>query len=109
MTVDQPDRLDIVARKPDGTVVLAMVEHRPWDGSEERLLELQTKIKNYVGFAREGLVREHPETEGAPVRIQLICVEDPDEVTSRFLEEMRELLAKHDVGLDVQVGPGLGP
>lgn len=107
MTVDQPDRLDIVARKPDGTVILAMVEHRPWDGSEGRLLELQTKIKNYVGFARAGLIEEHPETEGAPVRLSLICLEEPDDVTSRFLDRMRELLARHDIGLDVQVG--LGP
>jgi hypothetical protein len=28
----------------DGTVVLIMVEGREWDGSDVRLLELQTKV-----------------------------------------------------------------
>jgi hypothetical protein len=37
MTVDNPKIIDFVTLGPDGAAVLVMVEHRPWDGTDERL------------------------------------------------------------------------
>jgi len=45
-----------------GEVLLAMNESRPWDGSDERLHELQEKFNAYVSFLLDGeMIAAHPE------------------------------------------------
>lgn len=50
MSVEDTDVIDFVAHDPKGEVVLVMVEGREWDGSSERLFELQEKINNYAAW-----------------------------------------------------------
>ena len=55
-----------------GEVVLAMREPRPWDGSDERLHELQEKFNAYVSFLLDGEMNAaHPELAGKRARIEL--------------------------------------
>lgn len=87
MPVQNPRVIDLITCHPSsGEYTLIMVEDRPWDGSEERMLEVQTKTYAYLDFALGGQLTEHyPESVGQPVRIQLDCVEPPDPVTDEFL------------------------
>jgi len=70
--------IDLVAREADGTVLLVMVEERPWGSDPHQSSQLQEKINLYVGYVLDGsLARQYPETTGKPVRIRLDCAEMP--------------------------------
>ena len=104
--IQSPDQVDLVTEAQDGTYVLIMVETRPWDGSEERLFELQEKINGYLGFVTGGqMAEEYPESVGRPKRFQLDCEEPPDEATGAFLERVREMLSPEGIELRVEVLP----
>ena len=103
MSVEDTDVIDFVAHDPKGEVVLVMVEGREWDGSSERLFELQEKINNYAAFATDGqLVRKYPDFAGKPVRLELRCVGDPDPETARFLETAKQQLRSAGLSLSVK-------
>ena len=93
MSLEQAGIIDFVAHDPSGVVVLVMVEGRDWDGSNERLFQLQEKINNYASFASDGqLSKEYPDLAGKPVRLELRCVGQPDPKTASFLARVREKL-----------------
>lgn len=103
MSVEDPSVIDFVAHDPKGEVVLVMVEGREWDGSSERLFELQEKINNYAAFATDGqLVQKYPDFVGKPVRLELRCVGDPDPATGRFLEMAKQRLRSSGLSLSVK-------
>jgi hypothetical protein len=103
MTVENPNVIDFVAHEPSGEVVLVMVEGRNWDGSEERLFELQEKINSYASYAFDGqMLEEHPELAGKPVRLELRCAGAPDTGTAKFLEMVRERLKDEGLGFSVK-------
>jgi len=98
------DKIDLITQKPDGTVVLVMVEERPWDGSRARLEELQARVNNYVSFALDGqLVQRFPMVEGQAVEIRLDCSEEPDSISRDFLSKLRDKLEEFNVMLEVNV------
>jgi hypothetical protein len=102
VSVEDPNVIDFVAHDPSGEVVLVMVEGRDWDGSDERLFELQEKINSYASFATDGqLVEKYPELSGKPVRLELRCVSPPDPKTAGFVEMVRGKLREQ--GLDFRV------
>lgn len=70
--------IDLIAHEADGTVLLVMVEDRPWASDHDQANQLQEKINLYVGYVLDGsLAQQYPETVGRPVRIRLDCVEAP--------------------------------
>ncbi len=77
--VANPSVVDLI--EPDretGDVVLVMLEERGWSDDIGRLRELEDKLNAYFVFVLDGyLVREYPEYEGRPVRIQLDCSAPP--------------------------------
>ena len=88
------------------TVVLIMVETRPWDGSGERKAQVEAKVNTYVAYAREGqLVRQYPQVKGKPVRIQLDCSAELDETTAVFLGGLSAALASRGFEFRVNVLP----
>jgi hypothetical protein len=98
MSIEQSAVIDFVAQDPSGEVLLVMVEGREWDGSDERLFELQEKINTYVSFARDGeMLEKYPALARRPVTLELRCVSLPDPKTAQFLEMVREKLT--EVGL----------
>ena len=87
-----------------GEVVLAMNEPRPWDGSDERLHELQEKFNAYVSFLLDGeMIAAHPELAGKPARIELRCQQMPDERALRLLDLIHNQVALQDIKMEVIV------
>ena len=95
-----------------GEVLLVMKEQRPWDGSDLRLHELQEKFNAYASFLLDGeMANEHPELAGKRARIELHCVDMPDERGLGLLHLIHEQLALQEIGMEVVVADagGCGP
>jgi hypothetical protein len=87
-----------------GEVVLAMLEPRMWDGSDERLHQLQEKFNAYVSFLLDGeMLAAHPELEGKPARIELRCDHLPDERALELLNLIHDQIALQDIKMEVVV------
>jgi hypothetical protein len=70
--------IDLVARDADGTLLLIMIEDRPWGSDLDQATQLQEKIHTYAGYVLDGiLARQYPETAGESVTIRLDCAEAP--------------------------------
>jgi len=87
-----------------GEVVLAMHEPRTWDGSDERLHQLQEKFNAYVSFLLDGeMVAAHPELADKPARIELRCDHMPDERALELLNLIHDQIALQDIKMEVVV------
>lgn len=87
-----------------GEVVLAIHEARPWDGSDERLHQLQEKFNAYVSFLLDGeMLGAHPELAGKPARIELRCDQMPDERALELLNLIHDQLALQEIKMEVIV------
>jgi len=87
-----------------GEVVLAMHEPRTWDGSDERLHQLQEKFNAYVSFVLDGeMLAAHPELEGKRTRIELRCDHMPDERALELLNLIHDQIALQDIKMEVVV------
>jgi hypothetical protein len=112
--VEHAHVIDIVADDAKtGEAVLIMLEPRPWDGSEQRLFQLQEKINAYLSFALDGEMAEsYPAMAGKPLRLQVDCVGMPDSTVVEFLSVVREQIGFQGINLEVRVmgehgcGPG---
>jgi hypothetical protein len=103
MTIDNPDIIDLVTYDRTGAILLVMIEHRPWDGSPDRLEQLQAKFDRYIACVRTGeLVARYPFAAGRRLQIELRAYEDPDQATSLVLDQMRSRLAAHGLTLAVK-------
>jgi hypothetical protein len=103
--VENPRGLDALAFDGEtGEAVLIMVEPRPWDGSEQRLFQLQEKVNAYLSFALDGEMTDaFPHLTGKPVRLQLDCAVPPDSMTEHFISAVREHIALQDMKFAVRV------
>ena len=87
-----------------GEVVLVMNEPRPWDGSEERLHQVQEKFNAYVSFLIDGeMTAAHPELAGKPARIEMRCDQMPDERALELLNLIHDQLALQEIKMEVIV------
>ena len=103
--VANPAVIDLfgVDQKTD-EVLLAMNEPRPWDGSDERLHELQEKFNAYISFLLDGeMVAAHPELASKAARIELRCDHMPDERALGVLNLIRDQIALQDIKMEVIV------
>ncbi|MDQ6808591.1 MAG: hypothetical protein M3Z64_04085 [Verrucomicrobiota bacterium] len=83
-------------------VLLAMHEPRAWDGSDERLHQLQEKFNAYVSFLLDGeMIAAHPELQGKRARIELRCASMPDERAIELLNLIHDQLALQEITLEV--------
>jgi uncharacterized protein DUF6572 len=96
--IQDPDSVDLVVARRDGTVVLSMFEERPWDGSDERLRELEDKVSAYVSFVIDGhMQRQHPDIEAKQIQIRLNYVSRMDERTRALLPSIEMTLAEYGI------------
>ena len=103
--VSNPTVIDLfgVDGKTD-EVVLAMNEPRAWDGSDERLHELQEKFNAYVSFLLDGeMLAAHPELAGKSARIELRCDHMPDARALELLNLIHDQIALQDIKMEVIV------
>ncbi len=97
--------IDVFAHDPKtDEIVLVMNEPRPWDGSEERLHQLQEKFNAYVSFLLDGeLAEAHPDLAGKPARIELRCAHMPDARAVELLGMIHDQLAFQNIKMEVIV------
>jgi hypothetical protein len=110
--VEQTGVIDLFGRdEKTGEVLLVMFEPRPWDGSDLRLFQLQEKFNAYVSFLLDGEMTDaHPELAGKPARIELRCVQMPDQKALDFLNAVHDQIELQDIRLEVIVEePRCGP
>ncbi len=95
--------IDVIALDAaTGETVLVMTETRPWDGSDERLYQLQEKVNAYLSFALDGEMAEsYPDAAARPFRLRLKCSSAPDPRTLRFIEAIRKQIAYQHICFDV--------
>lgn len=92
-----------------GQVLLVMKEDRPWDGSDERLHQLQEKFNAYVSFLLDGeMLSAHPELAGRKARIELHSAEMPDERALELLGLIHDQLALQEIAMEVVVADSGG-
>lgn len=90
--------------KQTDQVLLAMHEPRPWDGTDERLHQLQEKFNAYVSFLLDGeMTAAHPELAGKRARIELRCDHMPDERALGLLNLIHDQIALQDIKMEVIV------
>ena len=100
-----PAVIDLFAvDQKSGEVLLAMHEPRLWDGSDERLHELQEKFNAYVSFLLDGeMIAAHPELAGRSARIELRCDHMPDDRALGLLNLIHDQIALQDIKMEVIV------
>src|SRR6185369_14886002 len=95
-----PDIIDEVAHQAkDDSVVLTIREDTAWDGSDERIAALRSKINTYIAFVVQGqLAKNYPDLVGKPIVISLRCIQHrPDERTIRFLDEANAKVTRYGI------------
>ena len=81
-----------------------MEEPRPWDGSDERLYQLQEKFNAYASFLLDGeMATAHPELADKPARIELRCNHMPDQRALELLNLIHDQLALQEIKMEVIV------
>ena len=84
--------------------VLVMNEREPWDGSDERLYQLQERFNAYVSFLLDGEFAEwDPKLAQKRARIEVRCAHVPDSSALDLLGEIHDQLAHQDIDLHVVV------
>ena len=97
--VEEAGVIDLFAiDQKTGEILLAMHELRPWDGSDERLHELQEKFNAYVSFLLDGeMIAAHPEFAGKPARIEVRCDYMPDDRALALLNLIHDQIALQEI------------
>ena len=88
MTTSQHDTVDFVAYDPQtNTVILVLVEDRPWGEQGELLPDLQAKFNTYLSYTLDGqLVADYPIADGKQVRFELRSLFPPGQREKEFLD-----------------------
>jgi hypothetical protein len=103
--VANPAVIDLFALdEKTGEILLAMREPRPWDGSDERLHQLQEKFNAYVSFLLDGeMLAAHPELAGKSARIEVRCAYMPDDRALALLNLIHDQIALQEIKVEVIV------
>ena len=97
--------IDMIAHDPKkDQAVLVMNEMETWDGSDERLFQLQERFNAYVSFLLDGEFAEwDPKLAQKRARIEVRCAHMPDSSALDLLGEIHDQLAHQDIDLHVVV------
>lgn len=103
------DVVDLVAEDADGTVLLVLIETRPWDeASEEQERQLWMKLDNYAGYVQSGqLHSDSPDFVGKPIAFSLECSEEPSSKYLGILGTVAGRLAEKGIDVYYNVNPEL--
>ena len=90
---------DLVTQRPDGAVVMVLVEQGPWaaEDVEANLRRVQDRLYDCVEIACDGhLARRFPESVGNPAVVRLDCYETPDEAVRSLLHRFETHVRESD-------------
>jgi hypothetical protein len=102
---DRVGVIDMLAHDPKtDEAVLIMNEPAAWDGSDDRLLELQERFNAYVSFLLDGEFAEWDgELAQKPARIEVRCAHMPDARAIDLLANIHDQLAHQEIKVEVVV------
>jgi hypothetical protein len=102
---DRVGVIDMIAHDPKtDEAVLVMNEPGLWDGTEQRLLELQERFNAYVSFLLDGEFAEwDPKLAQKRVRIEMRCAYVPDTRAFDLLGRIHDQLAHQEIKVEVVV------
>jgi hypothetical protein len=93
MTVEDTRSIDIVATRPDGGVVLVIVDDLGWDDPNHHMFLIQEKINAYCDFVESGEFRsKFAQAKVDPITILLKLAYPPPNEVQWFLSKTTELL-----------------
>jgi len=97
--------IDMIAHDPKtDEAVLIMNEQAAWDGSDERLLQLQERFNAYVSFLLDGEFAEwDPKLAQKRARIEVRCAYLPDARAIDLLGNIHDQLAHQEIKVEVVV------
>jgi hypothetical protein len=97
--------IDMIGHDPKtDEAVLVMNELEPWNGSDERLLELQERFNAYVSFLLDGEFAEwDPKLAQKRARIEVRCAHLPDARAIDLLDNIHDQLAHQEIKMEVVV------
>ncbi|MEU4809432.1 hypothetical protein AB0H20_09535 [Nocardia fluminea] len=102
MTVSEFDRIDQMFRRPDGRLVLAMNEERPYGGPDSHLLDndFRIKINGYINAVRSGFAQSLAggDSETAGIEIVLFSRTMPSEVVLNMIDRVNKDLSVEGIG-----------
>ena len=102
--IQDPTAVDLVVARRDGSVVLSMFEERPWDGSDERVRELEQKVSAYLTFVLDGhMKRDHPDIEPNQITIRLDYLSRMDERTRALLPSIEATLKEYGIDFSIHL------
>jgi hypothetical protein len=89
--VKNPKVLDLIkVEAASDSVVLVMIEDRPWEHNPERLEELSAKFNTYLDYVVDGwLVKQYPQYEGKHVIFELSSKDELSGFYTQMCEQMR--------------------
>lgn len=97
MGLDDPKRLDIVARAPTGEIVLIMVTTGDWSAEAGMLGQLRAKLQNYIAFTGSGQYEE--QFGKVPAKITLLSSCD---LTNDAKEMLERASSASGITIDVE-------
>src|SRR5438034_5954880 len=102
---DRVGVIDMIAHDPKtDEAVLIMNEPAAWDGSDERLLELQERFNAYVSFLLDGEFAEwDPKLAQKRARIEVRCAHMPDSRALDLFGQIHDQLAHQEIDVRVIV------
>ncbi len=110
--VHNPRVVDLVYLDPgpspgnsEETVVLSLLEFRPWENSPQQLEELEEKINNYADYVLDGhLFEQYPQYQGKRVCFQLRCLENPTGPALELVNAIQGFTDSCSIGFELVVG-----
>ncbi len=107
MTILQTDRIDLVATRPDSSVVkLVITDVLDWDDFENHVRLLQDKLNTYLAFVETGQLarmKDPPIPRSPDIHIVLALPHAPTRDATALFAEVREFLANVNIAFDVEV------
>lgn len=109
MTSPPARTIELVSESADGEWVnLTMTVTGRWDGSHDRLREIQARVNDYLAFALDGqLSRDFPKLANKKVRIDLVTPSHPDSHSMKFLNRVGEVCRAEAIEFRVTVAKGI--
>ena len=77
--VQNPAVVDLITLdKASDTVVIVMMERRPWNAAREQFKQIEEKLNRYMGYVLEGfLAEQYPQYRGKRSRFASIAPRRP--------------------------------
>jgi len=102
--VKNPKVIDLVRFDPEkDSVILEMIEDRPWEEKVERLEEISAKFNSYLDYVVDGwLIKQYPQYEGKKVIFELnvLKAESKDVLSEHFdnvCKQIKAYASKYDI------------